>query len=313
MKGYDFKAGKSFEAQIPPLSDDSQFMIVCSSSELYSLMNIFNWDEDTVDECANLDETVRYTSYDGYDFISLMYAENDNDAVSTCEVNLFFSRNYLALVLPETPGIMLSDLADKLTLSIPFAGTRPAPLVHLYYSVFDSLTSDYSDILEGLEDEMETLSEAIELTPGKTQSMEIGRLRKTAYTYKKLLRAFSYIGGQVLMDENNLLDGNQLRYFRNIGTRLVKLCDFADNLYVLSNELLHLFESKSSSQMNETINKLTIITLFFGPLTVIAGIYGMNFVNMPELKWAFGYPAALGLMAVVSLIIYSVLKKKKWI
>ena len=313
MKGYDFKAGKSFETHIPSLNDDSQLMIVCDSSEVFSLMDIFDWDADTVNECTNLDETVRYTSYDGYDFISLMYAENETGAISTCEVNLFFSKNYLALVLPETPGVMLSDLADKLALAIPFAETRPVPLVHLYYLVFDSLTSDYSDMLEGLEDEMETLSEVIELKPSKEQSMEIGRLRKTAYTYKKLLRAFSYIGGQVLMDENNLLDSNQLRYFRNIGTRLVKLYDFADNLYVLSNELLHLFESKSSSQINETINKLTIITLFFGPLTVIAGIYGMNFVNMPELKWSFGYPAALGLMAVVSLIIYSVLKKKKWI
>jgi magnesium transporter len=114
------------------------------------------------------------------------------------------------------------------------------------------------------------------------------------------------------MDENKLMDRDQARYFRNIDTRLMKLYDFADNLYVLSNELLHTFDSKFTSQLNETINKLTVITLFFGPLTVIAGIYGMNFTNMPELSWTFGYPAALGLMAAVSAVIYIVLKKMKW-
>ena len=64
--------------------------------------------------------------------------------------------------------------------------------------------------------------------------------------------------------------------------------------------------------MNETVNKLTIITLFFGPLTVIAGIYGMNFANMPELKWPFGYAYSLGLMVFVSAIIFIVLKWRKW-
>ena len=313
MKGYDFDSGKTLETQIPMPGDRSRLAIVCNSNEIHSLMGVFGWDKDTMDECTNLDETVRYTSYDGYDFISLIYAETENAIVSQQEVNLFFSRSYFALVLPEKPSVRLSRLTDGLTAVIPSLTNRSAPLAYLYYLVFDRLASDYSNTLEGLEDEMEALSETIEKQPGKEQSIEIGRLRKTAYTYKKLLRSLSYIGGQVMMDENKLLDRNQLRHFRNIGTRLVKLYDFADSLYVLSNELLHSYDSKFSAQMNEMINKLTIVTLFFGPLTVISGIYGMNFANMPELEWSFGYPAVLGLMATVSATIFVILKKKKWL
>jgi len=81
----------------------------------------------------------------------------------------------------------------------------------------------------------------------------------------------------------------------------------------MSHDLLNLYDSKSSAQMNETVKKLTIITLFFGPPTVIAGIYGMNFINMPELEWLLGYPAAILLMAAISTTIYLVLKKKKWL
>ena len=312
MKGYDFSTGEAFDKQVPKPGDGSRLAIVCGSNEVYGLMETFGWDADTVDECTNLDETVRYTSYDGYDFISLMYVEKEDGAVSQCEVNLFFSKHYLVLILPKTPGARLLRLVESLTALIPAAASRPAPLAYLYHFVFDGLSSDYSDMLEGLEDEMEDLSEAIEARPSKGHSAQIGRLRKTAYIYKKLLRAFSYIGGQVLLDENNLLERDQLKYFRSISTRLVKLYDFADNLYTLSNELLHSYDSKSSAQMSETINKLTVITLFFGVMTVIAGIYGMNFVHMPELEWALGYPAALGLMAVVCAAIYIVLKIKKW-
>jgi magnesium transporter len=81
----------------------------------------------------------------------------------------------------------------------------------------------------------------------------------------------------------------------------------------LSSDLLHTYDSKFSVQMNETVNKLAAITLIFSPLTVIAGIYGMNFHHMPELKWAYGYPVSLGVMTVVGLAIFVVMKKKKWL
>ena len=313
MKGFDLIANTAFETHVPAFGEDSQLLVICSSSELYSLLDVFGWDKDTVDECANLDEKVRFTNYEGYDFISIIYAEMEGDAVVQREVNLFFSKNYLTLVLPESPGASLSSLAEKLWAAIPWAVSRPAPLAYLYYVVFDNLASYYSDSLEKLEGRIEALAESIEMRPGKEHIMQIVPMRKMTYTYKKLLRALSYVGDQVLMDEHQFLDSSQHRYFRDVDTRLAKLYDFADNLYVMSNDLLNLYDSKSSVQMNETVNKLTMITLFFGPPTVIAGIYGMNFINMPELEWYYGYPAALGLMAAVSTVIYLILKLKKWL
>jgi magnesium transporter len=313
MRGYDYTAGKAFEAELPAMEGNPRIAFICNPHDVHSLMDIYGWDEDTVDECVNLDETVRYTSYDRYDFISLIYAEDDKEDISQREVNIFFSKDYLALVLPENADPRLSKLANGLVAAFPSAAARPDPLAYLYYWIFDSLAVDFSDMLEGLEDKIEALLAMIERKPGKEQSLEIGQLRKMAYTYKKLLRSLSYIGGQILVDENHLLDDSQERYFRNIHMRLIKLYDFADSLYGLSNELIHTYDSKFSAKMNETINKLTVITLLFGILTVIAGIYGMNFTYMPELDWRFGYPATLGLMAAVGIVIYIVLKKKKWL
>jgi len=313
MRGYDLVANKAFDSLFPVLRDNSQLLVLCNSNELYDLLPVFGWDKDTVDECTNLDEKIRFTNYDGYDFISIMYAELESKSVTQREVNIFFSKNYLTLVLPETPGESLLALSDSLWATIPWAVTRSAPLAYLYYTIFDNLASSYSDSLEHLESRIEALTELIEMKPDEKHHAEIMPLRKMTYIFKKLLRALSYVGDQVLIDEHKFLDSAQHRYFRDIDTRLAKLYDFADNLYTMSHDLLNLYDSKSSAQMNETVKKLTIITLFFGPPTVIAGIYGMNFINMPELEWLWGYPTAILLMAAISTTIYFVLKKKKWL
>ena len=311
MTVYDIKTRQKHDCIVPETKGAMNCAIFCSAGEIERLRDVFGWDESTTLACVHLDESVRYTSYDGYDFISLIHTDTEGTKVIQREVNVFFSKDSLVLVLPENEGERLSRLERRLRESVENGNIRTLPV--LYYSIFNNLAANFSETLEVLEDEIEALSEEIPANSEPDQFHRIEQLRKAAYTLKKLLRALSYIGGQILMDENHLLDKAYIHYFSNINTRLMKLYDFADNLYSLSGELLHTYDSKSSVRLNETMTKLTVITLFFGPLTVITGIYGMNFSQMPELAWSFGYPAALGVMAAVSLIIYTILKKKKWL
>jgi magnesium transporter len=261
-----------------------------------------------------LDESVRYTSYDGYDFISLVHMEIDQSDLVLREINLYISNRYLVLVMPEHESSRVSSLEAAILKAA--AGNDESGVkrvLRLYFLLFHIILTDFSDMLELLEDKMEALIEDITRDADKNQLQEIGRLRKMSYTAKKQLRALSYLGAQILMDENNLLNKKQARYFHNADTRLRKLYDFSENLYELSNELLRTYDSKLTIKMNDTVNKLTLLTLFFGPLTVITGIYGMNFDWMPELRMPWGYPLALCLMAAVTFIMYLILKKKKWL
>ncbi|GHU44575.1 cation transporter [Clostridia bacterium] len=300
--------------KIYDFADSGQF-IICHSGDVSGFAERFGWDESTAIECLNLDETVRYTAYDGYDFISLIHMGGAGVFVQR-EINLFVSKAYLVLVLPENEGERLRKLAGILcaaseSLSLHQSGQNP--LARLYYLVLSGLAADFSDTLEALEDEMEELAERVAQSPEQEQLDEIGDLRKRSYTAKKVLRAISYIGGEILLDENKLLHKQQIHYFRDVDTRLKKLYDFADSLNEFCAEILRVYDSKNAMKMNETVNKLTVITLFFGPLTVITGIYGMNFKFMPELNWEWGYPAAVCVMVLVCTAIYVVLKKKKWI
>ncbi|MDR1000866.1 MAG: magnesium transporter CorA family protein [Clostridiales bacterium] len=308
MNIYDITTHKKLDK----ISDnpEAQLVIVCRADKVPQLVSHFGWDESIAQQAAILDENVRYDSYEGYDFISLIHASNLGGEIIQREVNVVISRHYLVLVLPENAGERLERLAKKLLDAVE--SPAACSLMLLYHSIFHNLTVDFSETLEALEDDMEAMTEAIMTASDPRQLTQIGQLRKAAYTLKKILRALTHIGGQILMDENRLRKKAHQRYFRNVDTRLMKLYDFADNLYELSTELLHTYDSKSNARLNESMNKLTMITLFFGPLTVITGIYGMNFDFMPELHWTLGYPYVIVLMAVVTFIVYLVLKKKRW-
>ncbi|MDR1531939.1 MAG: magnesium transporter CorA family protein [Clostridiales bacterium] len=310
MKIYNWTDKKLIDSDCAAcLPENADLLILCRAGEVPRLKQTFGWDESTVLECTDLDESVRYTGFDGYDFVSLVHIEMKDGEIIQREINLYFSKRYLVLVTPEHNSRRLGALEAGILAA---AEEHSGGIYRLYCLIFSGLTADFSDTLEDLEDEMEALSEAVTLGLEGNQIAEIGRLRKIAYTTKKLLRALSYIGGQILMDENELIDKKQVRYFRNIDTRLKKLYDFAESLYDLSNELLYTYDSRLAAKTNDTVNKLTLITLFFGPLTVITGIYGMNFDFMPELRWPLGYPLVIGLMAVVCLALYIILKKNKW-
>jgi magnesium transporter len=294
--------------------DSAELFILCRAHEVSVLQSKFSWDQSTVLDCNDLDESVRYTSYDGYDFISLVHMEIDQSDLILREINLYISNRYLVLVMPEHESLRVTSLESAILKAAAGSDESGAKrILRLYFLLFHIILTDFSDMLESLEDKMEALIEDITRETDENQLSEISRLRKMSYTAKKQLRALSYLGAQILIDENNLLTKRQIRYFHNVDTRLKKLYDFAENLYELSNELLYTYDSKLTMKMNDTVNKLTLLTLFFGPLTIITGIYGMNFEWMPELRMPWGYPLALCLMAAVSFVMYLIFKKKKWL
>lgn len=315
MRIFDYSGKTVIEAAVFPegCRKSEELFIMCRPNEVSLLSDVFGFDESTVIDCADLDESVRYTSFDGYDFISMVHAELSEEAVLLREINLYVSARLLVLVVPEHNSTRLAAFETKLIDAAKSAEEKQKRINHLYFAVLHNFLADFSDMLEMLEDRMQALSERIVSSVEKKQFAQVNSFRNMAYTIKKQMRSMSYLGDQILLDENRLLDKNQARYFRNLNTRFKKLYDFAESLYNLSGEMLYSYDSRLSMKTNDTVNKLTAFTLFFGPLTVITGIYGMNFDFMPELGWRFGYPLALLTMAVVCIVLFIVLKRKKWL
>ena len=323
---FDYEQQKVYEqAAFPKVcKSHAPLFVFCRQAEVPALCEQWHFDESTVVDCMNIDESVRFTAFDGYDFVSLVHQESGGMENSRFnEINLYISKQYLVFVSPnpDAQSKKLAALEEKmlqaaqgyLTGAVKENGVEV--LNHLYFLLFNLLLSDFSDILEAHEDRMEELSEHITVNGVAEEKVfeHIQTFRKRTYVVRKILRALSYMGLQILCNENETLAKKKLFLFRNLDTRIRKLYDFSDSVYGLSTELLYTYDSKLAQRTNDVVNKLTIITLFFGPLTVITGIYGMNFEWMPELDWRIGYPLTLGVMVLVSFIIYWIMKKKRWL
>ena len=93
----------------------------------------------------------------------------------------------------------------------------------------------------------------------------------------------------------------------------IKLLTIYDQIHHDTNNLLNIYLSLSAQKTNEVMKVLTIFSVFFMPLTFLVGVYGMNFKFMPELSQKWGYPILLVIMGIISIIIYIVFRKRKWL
>jgi magnesium transporter len=103
------------------------------------------------------------------------------------------------------------------------------------------------------------------------------------------------------------------RYLRDAYDHTIHVIDAVESFRDMLSGLHDAYLSSLSNRMNEIMKVLTIIATLFIPLTFIAGIYGMNFEFMPELKWPWGYPLILGLMLLAAGGLLLFFKRKGWL
>lgn len=292
--------------------EDQKYLIICFEEEILDIQTIFNFAPETIEECIHLDDFVKMESYDDYDYINLNYFYLQEERLKFEEVNLYIGENYLVLVLnPE--GILKESLKDTIFQKIEKSPKIDGRLNRVYYQIFDKLLNGLFSTLEEMERNVQGLEELVVQEANQEILTRINYYRLVVNIMKRNLRPLLYVGDQIIVNENEFITKGYLKYFKNIDIRLNKLYDFVTDLAERTNHLQYLYDSTISTERNKINERLTIIATFFAPLTVITGIYGMNFINMPELQWKYGYPIAMGVMALVSIGLYILMKKKKWL
>lgn len=172
--------------------------------------------------------------------------------------------------------------------------------------LIDKMVETYQPPLNELDKKIEEFEKTIFLKDySKVSHKDLYFLKAQTRITKKLLQLFQNVIHQIEVSETNNTA------LQDIKDRLLSLILSYDEVQENSNNLLNTYHSVSSQKSNDVIKLLTVFSAFFLPLTFLAGIYGMNFENMPELKWNIGYFATLGAMAVVAIIIFIWFKRKK--
>jgi len=269
-----------------------------------------------LEDVMNVHQRPKVEHYDTYVFIVARMADIRNDALHTEQISIFLGKDFV-LTFQETFG----DCFDPVRESIR-RGTgriRGAGPDYLAYRLLDAFIDFYYPVLENYADrldtlEVETLTNPDEKTISRLHTVrrELLMLRRSMWPHREALNALHRDPSLFIKDETRV-------YFRNLYDHTVQIMDLIENLRELSSGLVEIYMSTSNKQMNEAVKVLTAIATIFMPLTLITSIYGMNFdpnrspLNMPELRWYWGYPFALGLIFAVGVTLFVIFRKKGWI
>ena len=136
-----------------------------------------------------------------------------------------------------------------------------------------------------------------------------GELLRLKRYYEQLDSIFD----ELSMNDNGLMDRQSVRQFTNLGYRMARYLNAVQSLRESVAQLREAYQSQLSIQQNDLMKIFTVVTAVFLPLTLLAGWYGMNFTNMPELRWKYGYPAVILVSAAVVIGLIWYFKRKKWL
>ncbi len=179
------------------------------------------------------------------------------------------------------------------------------------YDFLQGLIRGDTKHLEQLEDTIVGLEDAV-ITREEECVHEIVNLRRELLRLKKYYEQLQSIADELCENDNGLLSEESLRWFSIWESRVERLLRAVLNLRDYLTQVREAYQAQIDIRQNELMKFFTVVTSIFLPLSLIAGWYGMNFINMPELRWRFGYPVIIGMCALIVAGEIVLFKKKRW-
>ena len=184
---------------------------------------------------------------------------------------------------------------------------------YLAYALADNLVDHYYVVLDLIEDQIETLEDSLLEKPDGSTKEKIHHLKKEMIRVRKSIAPLREAISRFSKSDSPLIEENTVTYIRDLYDHTIQIMDSVDNFRDVLNGLQDLYISEISFRMNQVMQVLTIITTIFVPLSFLAGLYGMNFDNIPELHFKHGYFILLGVMFLVAVGLLLGFKKRNWL
>ncbi len=265
----------------------------------------------SIEDCRNAHQRPKIEEYPGYYFIVLYEAElvGPEDDLELRELNIFLGKNYLVTV--HSRPIRAVETARRLWRGWTDRAEHGAGL--LSYLLIDAVVDDYMPLLDVLSDSMDDLEDDIfgDFRPEAIQ--EIFRIKKQLLFLRRTVTPLRDVFNTMLRREQPIFPRETHVYFQDVFDHVIRVADTIDTLRDMLSSTMDAYLSVSGNRMNMVMKRLTSIATLLMSVTLIAGIYGMNFDYMPELKWRYGYVFALLSMVVVGVGLYFYLRRVKWL
>lgn len=249
---------------------------------------------------------------DRHIFVVLKMLRWSGDAreIEAEQVALVLGKNYVVSFREAAGYDVFSPVENRLRGSV--GKTRRAQSDYLFYSLADMVVDSYYLLLEDFSEKLEETEMRVIENPGAVDQKSLYALRRELLTIRKAVSPLREIFSTLTRDDSPLIHESTYVYFRDIYDHVLQVLEIIDSYREMIENIQNIYLNNLSHKMNSVMKTLTVFTAIFMPLTFIAGIYGMNFQNMPELRNPNGYFYTLGGMGLLTVLLWAYFKWKKY-
>jgi len=267
--------------------------------------------EDVLD-CAH---RPKVEDYGEYHFL-VMKSVHLGEELEIEQISFFLAGNYV-ITLQELAGDSFEAVRERIRQG---RGTiRRAGPDYLAYALLDALIDEFFPVLESYGERIEELEQLLLLHPAPETLQAIHRIKRELLTLRRAAWPEREVINALQRAETDVIKAPTQVFLRDCYDHAIQVIDMIETYRDLASGMQEVYLSSISNKMNEIMKVLTIISTIFIPLSFVAGVWGMNFnpeaspLNMPELNWFWGYPTALGIMAVIAGFLLVFFRRKRWL
>ncbi|MET0699595.1 MAG: magnesium/cobalt transporter CorA [Mycobacterium sp.] len=287
------------------------------ADQMHEVSTIFGLHRLAVEDAVHAHQRPKVERYDDTLFVVLKtvkYVPHESiskavDIIATGEVMIFVGADFLVTVrhgdFSGLVGVRRELDADPHQLRLgPFA---------IMHAIADHVVDDYRDVALQVQSDIDTVEEQIFAPRATTNIEQIYLLKREIAQLRRAVNPLSEALARVVSDNKDLICKEVLRYFRDVIDHQSLAAERIDSYDELLTSLVQAALARASMQQNLDLRKISAWVAIVSVPTMVAAIYGMNFDHMPELRWVWGYPAVLGVMATICGLLYLTFRRDHWL
>jgi magnesium transporter len=240
----------------------------------------------------------------------MLYYDAKAEQVEVEQVSLILGPNWV-ITFQEREGDVFDSVRDRLRKGK--GRIRKTGADYLAYALVDAIVDHYFVILEEFGDKIEDTETELATNPTRETLQTIRTMKREMIFLLKSVWPLRELVSGLEKGESPLIHESTGVYLKDIYDHTVQIIDTVESFRDMISGMLDIYLSSISNRMNEVMKVLTIFAAIFIPLTFVAGIYGMNFEYMPELRWHWGYFGVLIVMASVAGVMLVYFRRKRWL
>ena len=280
--------------------------------EFATVRESFHLHELAVEDALKAHQRPKLEQYDDSLFVVLKTARylEELEDVEFGEIQAFLGEGFLVHVRHGAAS-KLGSVRAQLEHRADLLQHGPSAVL---YGIVDHVVDDYEPVVRGLENDINEVEREVFSRSGRSNPVErVYQLKRTVLELHDSLEPLLEPLQQLAVDRFKLVEDEMQEYFRDVADHLARLVDRVTQFRELLTSILAANLTQVGIQQNEDMRKISAWVAIAAVPTAIAGIYGMNFDDMPELRWGLGYPMALLLMFAICMYLYRRFKKSGWL